>query len=199
VLANKTIIDGENLVIGNSRKASLAIKNGGSYKFNHATFANYWSGSIRRDATLQISNTDIENDNEGNPIIREKNLAANFTNCIIDGSNSNELELDKNENDNFIFYFQNCFLKYNNTTENPLYNFSNTSFYENLILNKTLHFKNTALNEFQIGEESEVINQAGLTNALKSPLDILETDRTTSPDIGAYQHILFEAENTEEN
>lgn len=187
LLANHTDINGENLVIGNSKNASLAIVNGGVYNFNHITLANFWSNSIRRGNTLQIANT--TNETEGD--IPENNLTANFSNSIIDGSSSQELYFDKNETDTFDFFFQSCMIKYSGSTEDELYDFTDTNHYANIIENGYANYLDSSLNKFEIGEESELINKADITEAAKTPLDILEIDRTNAPDIGAYQHIIF--------
>lgn len=194
LLANQTNIIGENVVIGNSRTASFTIINGGTYDFNHTTLANYWSGSIRRGNTLQISNINSNEELE-NPIF---NLTANFTNTVIDGSSSKEIYLEQNENDTFDFVFQNCMIKYDGTSEEPLYDFTDTNHYLNILTNVKADYLDTSLNKFEIGEESELIDQADQTNANRTPLDIIETDRTSAPDIGAYQHITFPEEEKEE-
>ena len=189
LFANHTDIDSENMVIGNSRNASLAIVNGGTYNVNHATLANFWSESIRRGNTLQISNT---KSTEEESMIN--NLSANFSNCIIDGSNSQELYFQKNETDSFDFFFKNCMIKYNGSSDDELYDFTNTDYYANILENAIADYLDSSLNKFEIGEDSELINEADLTEAAKTPLDILEVDRTNAPDIGAYQHIIFPEE-----
>ena len=45
-----------------------------------------------------------------------------------------------------------------------------------------------------IGEESAAINNGLSTFATQVPTDILNIDRTNTPDIGAYQHIIFDEE-----
>ncbi|WP_317164233.1 choice-of-anchor Q domain-containing protein [Algibacter sp. L3A6] len=45
-----------------------------------------------------------------------------------------------------------------------------------------------------MGANSEAINQANSTFAAQVPTDILGVSRTTSADIGAYQHITFPEE-----
>ncbi|WP_369441138.1 choice-of-anchor Q domain-containing protein [Algibacter lectus] len=71
---------------------------------------------------------------------------------------------------------------------------TDTNHFENNIFNKTPDFKDTDLNEFIIGANSEAINQANTTFAAQVPTDILGVNRTTSADIGAYQHITFPEE-----
>ena len=43
-----------------------------------------------------------------------------------------------------------------------------------------------------IGEDSAAINQGNSEIANQVPFDLLNNDRTSSPDLGAYQHIIFE-------
>jgi hypothetical protein len=50
-------------------------------------------------------------------------------------------------------------------------------------------------NEYIIGQDSEANGNADTNGALQVPFDILNINRTTLPDIGAYQHITFEDEN----
>ena len=195
VLANHTDILGKNVVIGNSRNASLSIINGGTYDFNHTTLANFWSGSIRRGNTLQISNTAAPvEEGEDIPV---NDLSSHFSNCIIDGNNTKELFLGKNETDTFDFFFQNCMIRYSSDIEDELYDFTDTNHYVQIIENGSADFLDTSLNKFEIGEDSEMINQGDITEAAKTPLDLLGVDRTTAPDIGAYQHITFPEEEEE--
>mgnify|MGYP000465837610 CR=1 FL=1 len=60
--------------------------------------------------------------------------------------------------------------------------------YQSIILNGIPDFRDTQKNDFIIGQNSSGINKAA--TSLFS-LDILGIDRTLTPDIGAYQHIIF--------
>ena len=64
-------------------------------------------------------------------------------------------------------------------------------FYRDVILNGNPNFRNTRENDFIIGQESDAIDKA-LRSIYRN--DILGVDRTMAPDIGAYQHIIFEEE-----
>ena len=67
--------------------------------------------------------------------------------------------------------------------------FANNSNYQQIILNGFADFRDTLKEDFIIGEDSDLINKA------KSTLfnfDILGTDRTANPAIGAYQNITFD-------
>jgi hypothetical protein len=65
--------------------------------------------------------------------------------------------------------------------------FSNTN-YQNIITNGDAYFRDAQNNDFIIGQESDAINNAA---ASSFSFDILGVDRTIAPDIGAYQHIIF--------
>jgi len=195
VLGRETNIYGENLVINNSGQSSLACTVGGTYNFVHSTFANFWNQSLRQFPSVLINNyfTYIK---DGVEVIETRNLqAANFTNCIIDGNNNIEFVLDKEEGANFNYAFKNNLLRFNdfNNTYKDIteYNFEDTNFYMNNILNGNTDFKDSNNNELIIGENSDGIQKANVQASQLIPCDILGILRSSPADIGAYQHINF--------
>ena len=139
-------------------------------------------------------------DQNNNEVIVTNDLnKANFTNCIIDGNQDIEFILDRVEGTVFDFNVKNSMLKFDtndtNLLNNPLFDFTDVAIYQNIILNGIPNFKNTNLNNLIIGQDSEAIENAEMNTALSVPFDILGVSRTTTPDIGAYQHITFEEEN----
>ncbi len=195
ILGRETNIYGENLVVNNSGQSSLACTVGGTYNFVHATFANFWNQSLRQYPSVLINNyfTYIK---DGAEITEPRNLqAANFTNCIIDGNNSIELILDKAEGANFNYAFKNNLLRFNDFNQTYAgiaeYNFEDTSFYMNNILNGNADFKSPNNNELIIGENSDAIQKADEATSQLIPYDILGILRSSPADIGAYQHITF--------
>jgi hypothetical protein len=196
LLGKGTNIKGENLVINNSGQASLACTAGGTYNFIHSTFANYWNSSIRQYPSVLINNYLTYTDN-GELVTESRDLiAANFTNCIIYGSNGIELILEQEEGTDFNYFFENNLIRFNDYnnfyTDDPLYDFDNTAHYLNNIFNGYPDFKSPIDNEFIIGEASEGIEKAAIQGTVKVPYDILGVLRTIPADIGAYQHIIFE-------
>ena len=199
ILGREANILGENLVIGNNGLSSLACTIGGTYNFTHCTFANYWKNGFRQFPTLLINNYFTYYDEEVEIVETRDLFEANFTNCIIDGNQGVEFVLDYVEGSLFNYQVKNSLLKFNTTNNdilnNPLYDFNNNNLYENLILNGIPNFQDIDTNQFIIGQGSEAIDNGDLNGALFVPYDILNINRTISPDIGAYQHIIFEEEN----
>jgi len=198
ILGRETNIMGENVVIGNNGMSSLACTMGGTYNFTHCTFANYWNSGFRQFPSVLINNffTYIL---DGNEVVETRDLLeSNFVNCIIDGGQSVEFVLDYVEGGLFNYNLKNSMIKFDTTNSdilnNPLFDFNNVSAYENVILNGKLHFKDVNVNQYIIGQDSEAIGNANQNGALLVPYDILNIPRTSSPDIGAYQHIIFEEE-----
>ena len=197
ILGRQTNIKGENLVIGNTGQSSLACTIGGTYNFTHATFANFWNNGTRQLPAVLVNNFFTYTNDANQEITETRDLhAANFTNCIIAGNNAIEFILDKVDGSLFNYSIQNNMLQFddinNSFSGNPELDFTDATHYSNNILNGTVHFKNTVTNAFNIGQNNEGINKALNSAAILFPLDILGIDRTTSPDIGAYQHVTFQ-------
>ena len=193
ILGRDTNIKGENIVIGNAGQSSLACTFGGTYNFTHATFANYWSNSFRQLPTVLVNNyTNFLNSNNDEVTATRDLIAATFTNCIIEGNNNIEFVLDKNDGSDFNYNIENSMIQFNDFNDsfasNTELNFDDATHYKNIILNGEPNFKNTTINHFIIGENSEAIKKAKASAVSE---DILGIDRTTNPDIGAYQHITF--------
>jgi hypothetical protein len=194
ILARETNIEGHNVVIGSAGEASFAATIGGTYNFTHSTFANFWNNGIRQLPAVLINNFFTYVDTNGQEITETRDLhAANFTNCIFDGNNNIEFVIDKVDGgDIFNYLISNCMIQFsdssNSFADNAELDFTN-SFYKNNILNGNTNFRTSQNEDFIIGQDSDAINKAktSLFN-----FDILGVDRTSNPDIGAYQHITFE-------
>ncbi len=184
--ARTSKIIGENVVLGGAGAVSLYCNLGGEYAFTHTTIANYWSGSFRTGEALRIDN---EIGLSSGQTLQADLVNAAFTNCIIDGSSFSELSLFNNGSNSFNFSFTNCMLQYNEATEDPLFDFTNTQYYNAIILNEDANFKDPIKNDFRIGAASSAIGKGQLEAALQTPFDILGQDRTLMPDLGAFQFI----------
>ena len=182
--AKTAAIIAENVVFGGSGDTSLYCNLGGNYTFTHCTIANYWKNGFRNGAALHVDNFlgDISADL----------VQADFINCIIDGNNTNELSLKTNNARAFNFSFINCMITFGNdvSTSDPIYDFKNTSIYKDILLNQEADFTDATNNNFTIGANSAANGAANNEGALNVPLDIRGIDRTTTPDIGAYESFI---------
>jgi hypothetical protein len=187
ILAQTAKINGENLVINNAGQASLACIYGGNYDFTHCTFNNNWNSS--QQVAVLVSNYIL------GAVPEAKNLtAATFHNCIIYGSYSNEMLLNKKTGATFEYQFNNCLFKFDNTSNqyanHPEYQFdTDLTHYKNILLNKDPKFLNVSQNKFNIDATSAAFAKGNATYLI--PLDILGSTRTTPPDLGAYQNKSF--------
>ena len=193
VLGRNTSIAGENVVINNSGVSSFAGTIGGKYNFTHSTIANYWNNGFRQFPSVLLNNFVLDEDN----VATIADLTeANFNNCIIYGNDNPEILLDEIEDDAVVFNFKftNCLIRFqdnNNNFTGPNYDLNDTNHYEGNIFNESPNFLDGDLNKLIIGDESAANNQGLSTFATQVPVDILNVNRTTSPDLGAYQHITF--------
>jgi len=193
ILGRETNIEGENVVIANNGQSSLACTIGGTYKFTHCTFANFYTSGFRQFPTLLINNFFSFREANGAETFQTRDLnQALFINCMIDGNQNIEMVLDKKDGSAFNYQFESNLIKFNDLNKtfisNPLYDFNNTTFFNQNILNGEAKFKDVVTNQLIIGKDADVINKANANGALQVPFDILGIDRTQNPDIGAYQH-----------
>lgn len=191
ILGRNSSITSENVVINNSGQSSFAGTLGGKYNFTHCTIANYWNNGFRQLPAVLLNNFVLDEDN--NTTIADL-TEANFNNCIIYGNDNPEIILDEIEDEavTFNFKFTNCLIRFEDNNDNftgPNYDLTDTNRYEDNIFNETPNFQDTDSNMLIIGDESAAINQGLPSFATEVPVDILNINRTTSPDLGAYQHI----------
>jgi hypothetical protein len=177
-------IDGKNIVVNTAGQFCLAALYGGDYSFKNCTFNNNWSSS--KQLAVYIADYVKDAVPETWPLVQ-----ASFINCIIYGSNSNELILDK-KGTVFNSSFHNCLVKLNISSSstipgNPLYDAIQLQQNGNIV-NKTPDFLNISKNKLVIGEDS-FAKGAGIDAGV--PKDILGNDRLSPYDIGAYNWITF--------
>lgn len=182
-------VEGYNTVINNCGQFSLLVQLGGSYNFTHCTFGNYWTNSFRSTPAVFLDNTLVTNE----AIFVGELSEANFINTIVDGNQGEEIGFNNDPAAPFNFRFTNSLIRFEDTFNEfegiPEFDFNNTALYENIILNQDADFDSTENNRLRVGENTAG-NGLGLpAAAINFPLDIVGTNRTSSPDIGAYQSI----------
>lgn len=190
ILARASSLDAENIVISNCGQSAFAGTFGGSYEFKHATLGNYWTNSFRQFPSVLLNN--FITDEEENVFVNGLDKAL-FSNCIIYGSENIEFLVEEVESElSFSFKLESTLLKfndYNNSFTGPNYDFENNAIYKDIILNQDPGFWEPYNNNLMINENSAVINKGNTSTALRVPFDILGHDRTSAPDLGAYQHL----------
>ncbi len=180
-------VNATNSVFTNCADKTLFLSVGGSYDFRHCTFANYWTSTVRLEPSLVVSNNLIISDADGNPITLLGDLQnANFGNCIIYGSNEEEIILSKNDQVQFNYKFEYCILK-------TILETSDQQFFNNCQKNTDPLFVDVYKHNYRIDTLSPAINFGSLEVVNSSPVDIT-TDldgisRVTdeAPDAGAYE------------
>ncbi len=180
---------GENLVINNSGQVSFYGTLGGTYNFNHCTFANYWTSGFRQFPTVLIEN----NREIDKKVIYSDLIEANFSNCIIYGNEQIELKFNKTDKAAFHYNFKNCFIRFDDVNDkyknDPLYEFANSDIFEKIIFEGEPDFRNPSKNLLHIGDKSAANGKASVPT---SGTDILGRLRSvTNPDIGAYESVVF--------
>ncbi|WP_369753519.1 hypothetical protein AB3G34_03995 [Flavobacterium sp. WC2409] len=183
ILAQTGKIVGENIAINSAGLASLACSYGGDYKFTHSTFNNNWNSSSQLAVT-------IDNSISGATPETKDLTQATFNNCIIYGSYTNEIAINKSGTGTFEYQFNNCLVKFDSSNTNSLYQFATDPVhYNGIILNQSPKFFNVNLNKLNIDESSSAFAKGN--SAYLIPLDIIGNTRTTPPDLGAFQSMSF--------
>ncbi len=169
---------GANNTISNCKEYVAALTVGGKYTFLHSTFANYFDKEGGRGGQVCVH---IDNYTGSTP----NNLdSAYFGNCIIDGSQANELELDMKAGANARYEFDNSLLK---TAVIAATNSTNNVF------NKASDFRSVSNYDFRLNSGSKargigdpailLINPAVLNTDLKG-----DSRTSGAVDAGANQY-----------
>ena len=185
IYAKNAKIKGENIAINYGGVAALACTLGGNYEFKHCTFNNNWPSS--KQYAVAVNNYYRDENGDYHYFNLEQ---ADFINCIIFGSNTYELSLDKGTDTTkqWNTNFSKCQIKFG-SINNSIYDFISDS--ENIIKNGKTDFYDLENNKLVIGEESDAIN---FGNDIGISSDITGATRNSNSgkvDIGAYQHIEF--------
>lgn len=193
ILARTAFIDGENVVIANSGRELLSVTLGGRYNFKHSTFANYSTiGSSRTVPSVWLSNYLQVSDTE---ILSDDLIEANFSNCIIYGNNQREFLVDGLEEAALNFNLRNTLFRFEDPqglySGNLWFDFSNSTYYTDVLINYDPVFFNTQQNLLYISHDSGANGIGDPATTAQVPLDILGTSRGNPSDAGAYESITF--------
>jgi hypothetical protein len=194
IIARKGKINGENIVVNNAGKSSLACILGGTYDFLHCTFANFWASGTRQSPTVYLDNSYTQND----AVLVFPQLQANFTNSIIYGANNIELGINKVDVAGLVFTtnMTNCLIRFNDINNQ----FAGNNLYTSIFAASNNNLMSTNVTPFDPKFKNAIKNQMSLLTGSSAigngkdfpvlPNDIKNTPRPVSPakpDMGAYQ------------
>lgn len=171
---------GSNNVVVNCKEYCAALTLGGKYTFLHTTFANYFEKDGGRGTQPCVH---LDNYSGSQYFALD---SAYFGNCIIDGSLSNELEIDVNSASPLTknYKFNSCLLK------TPA--FSGPTSIGN-VFNQTASFDSPAYYDFKIKSTSAARGIGDPTLQVLFPYSFVQSDilgavRSPTVDAGAYQY-----------
>lgn len=100
------MIRANNCLIHNCSEGNLRIIGGGFYQFNHCTFANYTVDFTRNSPQMIVNNYDA-----ADQVVTELPLKATFRNCIVWGSEEEEVLKDTLPGSNFELIFDHSMVR----------------------------------------------------------------------------------------
>lgn len=163
---------------------------GGRYSFTFSTFANYWNQSTRGTPAVALTNFFEDADRA---IQTRDILKADFSSCIIYGSNNQELGIFRapvSSGGTLKYMFRNSLIRVDNDTSRRGFDINDSFFFQDCRFNLNPGFLDIPNNDYQIDSLSPAIDQAYFNDAVLIPLDIRGRFRSNGglPDIGAYEH-----------
>ncbi|HRC33124.1 MAG TPA: hypothetical protein PK736_06745 [Bacteroidia bacterium] len=174
-----------NCVISNCASYCAALSLGGTYEFNHCTFANYWKYGQRTTPSIYLNNYTLDNNDN---IISFDMHKALFRNCIIYGNNENEIEVEMKPGGDDFYFFDHDIIKVKSD-----FSITDPNHFKMIYKNSDPDFKNTNDGDFSLDTMAFAKNKADSTCC--SPLhpilqyDLKTTDRNMflPADIGAIE------------
>jgi len=182
LLAQTAWVQVLNCVFDGSGGNEIALTVGGKYDFRHCTVGNYWTYSARRSPSILISN--YYTDTSG---VHSMDLAdAFFGNCILYGNSDEEIILQKHASAVFNLKFDHCLLRTFLAADAP-------AVFTDCLRNKEPKFTNIIKHNFELDTLSPAkdIGSLSIFPGVFGDInhDIKGVDRTTSPDLGAFERI----------
>ncbi|MDO5509490.1 MAG: right-handed parallel beta-helix repeat-containing protein [Weeksellaceae bacterium] len=179
-------IQASNVMISHAGDACLNIEGGGTYDFNHSTFANVWPVSLVgiNGPAIPAYLADYYTEN-GNTV---ENVFTNtrFTNSIFYGRYSNGVYLDLHQPAGSAIHFDNCLIK---NTDTQLLDIAQSALFQNCITgNPFFEAATLAENNLRLLEDSPARNAGSQLFAQNAAYDFFGTPRTATPDMGAIEN-----------
>ena len=173
-------VEVKNFVIANCGTANFWAF-GGDYRLVHGTIADYWNGNEHKNnCAMEVSN--CATDSQTNELFYYP-FNMEVSNCIVYGSQSEELKTSFGPDADSTYLFDHCLLK----TEK--YNGTMTGF-NHCLFNMEAYFADIHANDMHIDSiASPVIGTGNPLFGNELPYDLDGVSRNGRIDIGAYQFI----------
>lgn len=178
-------IEASNSEFSNAGGALVALT-GGSYRFVHCTLANYFSSwGMRSGASLRLSNYKKSGE-ETTPLALQQ---ADFLNCIIYGSNTNEISINKAKEEeaiqaDFNYRLDYCLIRMK-------YEDLSTDHITNYLLNEDPEFSlmdsRKSEYDFRLKEGSPAIDAGSDSYIIGVDMNGILRPQGSGPDIGSYE------------
>lgn len=181
LIAKNAKIVGQNIVAANTQNATVVLRQGGDYLFQHCTFSN--SGTRPDQTALLLEQTT-------NPLKR-----LTIQNSILHSSIAQSFILQADQTTPIRFESTAFKDTSKRNTQASVYDYSNESMYNRVTVLNTpvlanIDFQDPKKNLFSYSSlMTHLIGKGDATVARTIPRDIDGKDRQNSADLGAYQHI----------
>ncbi len=185
IIGSSANIQAENCLFYNQGQESIAMSTGGVGKFEYCTFANYGNDK----PAVFLSNNRCE-DFPTCLDIRRNDLYSEFSNCIIAGSNEDELDLDSLDGAKFDLKFKNCIFKIKDLLGVKKYPFFISTYTNDCIqiLNSDKLFKDISKDDFHLDTLSVANGKALVLPRIMTDLELKARD-AVNPDMGCYEYL----------
>ncbi|MEO0405222.1 MAG: hypothetical protein AAF193_10155, partial [Bacteroidota bacterium] len=181
LIGRGAVMTGNNNLITNCGRACGAFTIGGSYQFEHCTFANYWSGATRTEPTFVLNNFFVV----GNDVFVRELYDTEFKNCIMWGNNANLTDFNEfaiaietsNDLPPAEFFFDHCSVDTDIDMTDPV-------FYNNMINGQSPPFVSTGSNDYHLTNNLPI--WTGTSTTVFNDLD--QMLRSFPPSKGCYEY-----------
>ncbi len=184
IFAINSVLHAENSVFSNAGTYTSALVAGGDYSFIHCTFPNYFTHLSRNSAGFVFSNNITYLDE-----VFDNDLELFAGNCIIYGTQSNEVGIGIKSDPIFEYKFENCLIRQDDGFPET----DTTGKFSEVIFSIDPKFKSTEFYNysFMLDTLSPAKDIGSPTLGQIVPMDLLQNSRFNDkgPDLGAYERI----------
>ena len=171
-------VEGDNTLIANCGGYCLAATGGGYYSFKHSTIANYWSYSARNTPAVYLNNYLLDTLEQTIP----QPINFSMANSIIYGNNNNEFQTEMVGGADSIYLLDHVNMR-------TLVNTGNPENFNMIWKNEDPIFLDYKMHDYRLDSLSPARMVGDIQIASEVPFDIVGTQRTNEPDLGAYQFV----------